>query len=187
MVGQTGYLLLLVWNQTESIVHKKTLGVDGFSVKAQWKPDISYFRSISADPPRAIVIDLHRLPSQGRDVAVWCRNNRALKAVPIVFIEGNKSKTDKVRALLPDAYFATWDSVRMMLREAISTPTSTPIVPGTMDAYAGVALPKKLGVRPDSDVSQSVVREFGLSRGFVDYKICSIDDIWSALCFSRRS
>jgi hypothetical protein len=37
-----------------------------------------------------------------------------------------------------------------------------------------------------SDLSQTVVRKFGLEREFVDYKISAIDETWSGLCFARR-
>ena len=48
-----------------------------------------------------------------------------------------------------------------------------------------ICWPKKAsGV--SSDLAQQAVREYGLERGLVDYKICSIDMTWSGLCFSRR-
>ena len=37
-----------------------------------------------------------------------------------------------------------------------------------------------------SDLSERVVREAGLTRGLVDYKIASIDRTWSGLRFTRR-
>ena len=37
-----------------------------------------------------------------------------------------------------------------------------------------------------TDVTQQIVRSAGLSAGLVDYKICSIDDIWSGLLFANR-
>ena len=37
-----------------------------------------------------------------------------------------------------------------------------------------------------SDVSQTEVREAGLSAGLVDFNVCSVDAIWSALRFTRR-
>lgn len=37
-----------------------------------------------------------------------------------------------------------------------------------------------------SDLTQAVVREIGLASGLVDYKVCSIDDTWSGLKFTRR-
>ena len=48
-----------------------------------------------------------------------------------------------------------------------------------------IAWPKKAsGV--STDLTQGHVREFGLESGFVDYKICAIDDTWSGLQFARR-
>lgn len=40
------------------------------------------------------------------------------------------------------------------------------------------------GVR--TDLTQAVVRAYGLGSGFVDYKICAVDEIWSGLLFCRR-
>jgi hypothetical protein len=37
-----------------------------------------------------------------------------------------------------------------------------------------------------SDLTQSVVRALGLGAGFVDYKICSVNDTWSGLLFAPR-
>ena len=37
-----------------------------------------------------------------------------------------------------------------------------------------------------SDLTQQGVREFGLARGLVDFKVCAIDATWSGLCFVRR-
>lgn len=48
-----------------------------------------------------------------------------------------------------------------------------------------VAWPKKAsGVK--TDVTQDHVREIGLAAGLVDYKICSINEVYSGLKFSRR-
>jgi hypothetical protein len=49
-----------------------------------------------------------------------------------------------------------------------------------------IAWPKKAsGVK--TDLSENVVREFGLDAGWVDYKVCAIDETWSGLCFARRA
>src|SRR5262245_23069194 len=37
-----------------------------------------------------------------------------------------------------------------------------------------------------TDLKESVVREFGLVSGLVDYKVCAIDHIWSGLLFTER-
>ena len=48
-----------------------------------------------------------------------------------------------------------------------------------------LAWPKKAsGVA--SDLDGNVVRTTGLAAGWVDYKVCSVDDTWSALAFKRR-
>ena len=45
--------------------------------------------------------------------------------------------------------------------------------------------PKKAsGVK--SDLDGNIVRETGLSAGWVDFKVCSIDQTWSGLAFKRR-
>jgi len=48
-----------------------------------------------------------------------------------------------------------------------------------------IAWPKKAsGVK--TELNENVVREFGLDAGWVDYKVCAIDETWSGLCFARR-
>jgi hypothetical protein len=57
-----------------------------------------------------------------------------------------------------------------------------------MEGFAStlwVAWPKKTsGVK--TDLAEQAVRETGLSAGWVDHKVCSIDATWSALAFARR-
>jgi hypothetical protein len=48
-----------------------------------------------------------------------------------------------------------------------------------------VAWPKKSSGVP-TDLSDAVVREYGLSVGLVDVKVCAIDETWSGLKFVRR-
>ncbi|HEY6414445.1 MAG TPA: hypothetical protein VIX42_12215 [Edaphobacter sp.] len=52
-------------------------------------------------------------------------------------------------------------------------------------AHVWIIHPKRTG-RYKVDFNQNQVRESGLDAGFVDYKVCSVDDDWSALKFSRR-
>lgn len=48
-----------------------------------------------------------------------------------------------------------------------------------------IAYPKRTGRRA-TDLAQSELRQAALQIGLVDYKICSIDDDWSALKFTRK-
>ena len=48
-----------------------------------------------------------------------------------------------------------------------------------------VAWPKKTsGV--ETDLTEGIVRTYGLEAGLVDVKVCAIDDTWSGLKFVRR-
>lgn len=61
--------------------------------------------------------------------------------------------------------------------------------PGTRAIAEGgriwIVWPKK-AANPDSDIGEREVREFGLARGFVDFKVCAVDETWSGLAFVRR-
>ncbi|HET6348478.1 MAG TPA: hypothetical protein VFH88_05270, partial [Candidatus Krumholzibacteria bacterium] len=48
-----------------------------------------------------------------------------------------------------------------------------------------VAWPKQAS-NVESDMSETVVRNVALAHGLVDYKVCAIDDTWSALKFTVR-
>jgi len=45
--------------------------------------------------------------------------------------------------------------------------------------------PKQASGMP-TDVNQNVVRAHGLERGWVDYKVCAVDKIWSGFLFGRK-
>ena len=53
------------------------------------------------------------------------------------------------------------------------------------DAALWVSWPKKAaGVR--TDVTENTIREVALPLGFVDIKVCAVDDTWSGLKLVRR-
>jgi hypothetical protein len=176
-------------------------------------------------------------------------------------VGGEPEKVARLRELLPDATYTSWDEIGDALAAAIAQPPAEPVVPGsTFAAYTGRPLAAKLGVKANSvlslvgapegfeenlgelpqgvevrrepvaggdltvwfvrwreeleremgrmaaelgrgalwiawpkkaaglasDLSQQQVREAGLAAGLVDYKVCSIDETWSALLFRRR-
>jgi hypothetical protein len=210
--------------------------------------------------PRAqvdvFVIDLDRLPSQGRDVGVTVRRAKTSRNLPIVFAGGQAEKVERVRELLPDAFFASWDAIGDALERALASPPVDPVVPDSnLAGYSSTPLPQKLGIKGDttvclvgapsdfslelpkgatvrrrgardltmvwvrtpaeaervwdrlaadekvddvwivwakqasprySGVTQANVREPGMAHGFVDFKVCAIDETWTALRFKRR-
>jgi hypothetical protein len=110
-------------------------------------------RAMRDDPPSAVVIDLARLPSHGRDVALALRETKATRAVPIVFVGGEPEKVERIRSLLPDATFSSWPRLPGALRAAIARPPKEPVVPASrMAGYSGTPLPKKLGIGENATV-----------------------------------
>jgi hypothetical protein len=94
------------------------------------------------------VIDLTRLPSHGREVGAALRAAKATRFIPLVFVGGEAEKVARVRTLLPDAAYTSWDEIGPGLQMAITQPPSNPVAPASsMEAYGGQALPKKLGIK----------------------------------------
>ena len=255
-----GRVVLIHWNAAETGERAELLRATGHAVEVLTAGSGEALRKFRENPPIAFVIDLSRLPSQGRAVGVFLRQQKATRHVPIVFVGGESEKVTGVRKLLPDATYTEWGRIRIDLQHAIKAPPAEPLIPGTMAAYSGTPLVKKLGLRtgtvalvgapagfeekliglPDGarverklrgpaktillfarsraeltrrftaarralaevgklwiiwpkktsrlagDLTQAEVRAFGLGRGFVDFKICAVDETWSGLLFARR-
>jgi CheY-like chemotaxis protein len=111
-------------------------------------------RIIRDHPPAAVVIDLTRMPSHGREVAFTLRDGKKTRHIPLVFIGGEPDKVEKLRAALPDATYTDWERFRSPLKKAIASPPVSPVTPPTMmDRYANTPLVKKLGIRPNFSVA----------------------------------
>jgi hypothetical protein len=151
--SDVGHIRLIHWNTDEAQERALLLKELGYDVA--WESfDRDTLRTMRGDPPQAVVIDLSRLPSHGRDVAINIRSYKATRGVPLVFVGGQTNKVDKIEALLPDAVYTTWEDIGEALEEAIAHPPAKPVVPGSvMDAYAGTPLPKKLGIKAGAVVS----------------------------------
>jgi len=254
-------VLLVHWNREEGEDRARFLRKSGFNACAEKPEGPPFFKRLRADPPDAVVVDLSRLPSQGRDIGIAVRHYRATARLPLVFAGGDPVKVAQIRKILPDSVTADWDSVGEALKRAIRNPPLDPVKPGSLLAgYADAPLLKKLGIRPgsaigfidapegfeaglgplpggvriirtpgpgrdltiwfvrsgkemknglkaalaasgegrlwiawpkkgsgrQSDLTQQEVRNAGLASGWVDYRICSIDPVWSALLFTKR-
>jgi hypothetical protein len=144
---------LLSWNQTEAAERAEQLQSAGFGVIHE-PLDAAGLRALRQKPPSAVVIDLGRAPSQGRDVALGLRKYKATRNVPLVFVGGEPQKVARIKELLPDAVYATWDDVGRSLEQAIAHPPAEPVVPESVfAAYAQTPLPKKLGIKANSVVA----------------------------------
>jgi CheY-like chemotaxis protein len=257
-------ILLIHWNEAEAKDRAQRLRKAGFSplVLTSVPNGPTDLKRLLEKPVDAIVIDLGRRPSLGRDVSLSLRSRKATRHIPIVFVDGEPEKVSGVKTVLPDAVFTEWPKIATAVKTAIKNRPSNPVAPNVMAGYSGTPLPKKLGIKPGiavalvnapdafermlnplpdgvlikddlrgktdlvvlfasrmadiyeqfpraerslnergrlwiawpkqasgvkTDVTQPAVREFGLAAGWVDFKICAIDETWSALAFARRS
>jgi hypothetical protein len=152
---------LIHWNAVEAKARAARLSSAAYQV--DFEPlSPAGLRHLREDPPAAVVIDLGRLPSQGRDLALNIRRHKATRHVPLVFVEGatpgdqpgDLSKLSRIQELLPDAVYTTWTDIGDALQKAIDSPPTEPVVPDSaMAGYAGAPLPKKLGIKANSLVA----------------------------------
>jgi CheY-like chemotaxis protein len=252
---------LIHWNAAEARERALNLRSAGYAVERQDGSGPQFLRKLRERPPDAVVIDLSRLPSHGRDIGLVLRQMKATRNIPLIFVEGDPEKVARIRGLLPDAVYTTWRNIGSSLKHAIAHPPSMPVNPKSVfEAYSDTPLVKKLGIKPNSvvalanaphdfaeklgdlpdgvtvrtrtstrcdltiwfnksrkelranigkmavtigkgrlwiawpkkgtssvsDLTQQDVREIGLAAGLVDFKICSIDERWSGLLFTRR-
>ena len=139
---------LIHWNAAEAAERAARLPADEFEVDHA-PLDTASLRALRTNPPDALLIDLGRLPSHGRDVGVAMRQTRTTRRIPLVFVDGDPAKVERVRQLLPDAVYTDWTNIQSALRLAIVSPPSQPVVPESgLAGYSGTPLPRKLGIKP---------------------------------------
>ncbi len=253
-------ILLIHWKPADAKTQLEALRTAGHEVTTYSSTAGGGLRELAQPPPDAVVIDLSRLPSHGREVGGSLRRRQATRHLPLVFVGGEPEKVAQTRRLLPDATYTTWPRIRGALRAALARPPRSPVVPGAMDGYSGTPLPIKLGLKPGmtglligaprqfeskiaplpegarivrrgasarvvlwfvssraefirslqsafdrvaergriwvvwpklssgvaSDLREQFIRDTGLALGWVDFKICAVNETWSGLCFTRR-
>lgn len=141
-------ICLLHWNEVEAAERLERLRGAGYAAYHSTLAGPPLFRLLRENPPAAIVIDLARLPSHGREVGAALRATKATRYIPLVYVGGEAEKVARVRTLLPDATYTAWEQIGPALQEALARPLDNPVAPtSSMDAYAGQALPKKLGIK----------------------------------------
>lgn len=154
---------LVHWNADEARRRVRDLREAGYRVVYHASPAVA-LRGLRERPPDAVVIDLERIPSQGRDVGVALRHRRSTRQIPIVFAGGEAEKVTRAREVLPDATFTPWNRVRTALRSSLAgTPRDLVVPSSALAAYAGRPLAAKLGIRQGMTVAL-----LGAPAGFHD-------------------
>jgi CheY-like chemotaxis protein len=154
-------LTLIHWNAAEARDRAARLRRAGHRVTVFTPTGGAQLNALRERPPDVYVIDLGRLPSQGRDIGIWLRQRKATRQVPIVFVDGEAAKVARTRQHLPDATYTEWRRIRGAVRDAVRRPPKDPVVVNQLAGYSGTPLPKKLGIK-----AGSVVALLGAPRGF---------------------
>ena len=145
---------LVHWNAAEAQPLAERLAAAGFAVDWDVRDVPALLKRLRSSPPAALVIDLGRLPSQGRDMGVAMRAYSATRGLPLLFVGGDPLKVDPIRTRLPDAVYTTWDGIEDTLARAIAHPPQHPVATRSqLDGYSGKPLLTKLGIRPGMRVA----------------------------------
>lgn len=248
------------WRESEAAPLIDTLRKAGYAVDYPGDKANGSFRTMRKNPPHAVVIDLTRMPSHGRWVAAEIRSVKSLRHLPIVFVDGDPEKVERIRKELPDAVYTARGKLAAVLKRA--KPLADPAVPARMMNRTDRTAAEKLGIKtgarvelvdppadylrvlgklpqnvsleedpeeplpltlwfvrdPDvylsgltrirrrsvltrlwiiypkqqgrgastSGLTQTFIRESAIAVGLVDYKICSVNETWTGLLFTRK-
>jgi CheY-like chemotaxis protein len=143
---------LFHWKAAEASSLVDLLHSKGFVVDYAGESANGNFRSLRETPPIAAIIDLTRLPSHGRYVAAAIRGTKSTRHIPIVFLDGEAEKVERLRGEIPDAVFTSRARLASVLKGV--KPVANPVVPPRMmDSYAGRTAAEKLGIRKASRVA----------------------------------
>lgn len=137
---------LIHWNGPEGRERRLRLASLGHEVDFDDIDGPGLSRVLRSTTPDAYLIDLTRLPSQGREVAMWLRSTKSTRHIPIVFVDGDPAKVAKIRQLLPDATYTTWPRLKTSIPRALARPAKDLVVPPS-HIYTGRALVDKLGIK----------------------------------------
>lgn len=143
---------LIHWNPKEGEARAEQLRKAGYEA-ISLSPQGGNLSFVRQNPPDILVIDLTRMPSNGRAVGGRLRQSPKLRYVPLVFAGGEASKVEKTREVLPDALYASWDDIAATLGHAPRSVPDKPVAPGSMAGYSGTPVAKKLGIRTGSTVT----------------------------------
>ena len=144
---------LIHWKAAEAVERVEKLRSAGYDVVYRDMGNSADLKELVEDPTDAVVIDLGRLPSHGRDIGLYLRERKSTRHVPLIFAGGDPQKVERIRELLPDAAYASWNGIDTSLKSAIANAPADPVVPRSgFDAYSGTPLPKKLGIKEGSTV-----------------------------------
>lgn len=156
-------ILLYHWHEAEVNERAAELRARGHEVSPQFRGQGLPMKAVDAFAPELVVIDLRRLPSHGREIAIALRGRKNTSAVPLLFVvpdpavgetvRGDPDRGERLREDFPDATFCSWSRIASALRAARgqspATPSGAPRV-AVPAVCSTKPLAAKLGVKPDT-------------------------------------
>jgi hypothetical protein len=145
---------IIHWKPEEAGILLERVRAAGFEAEHDLVTDARQIaRAIEANPPSALAIDLSRLPSHGREFAVWLRRRKVGRSLPFVFVGGEPEKVARIRELLPGDHYTSLEKLATALKRAChgaSKPLAVP--PSPEERYKHRTVAQKLGIRENSTV-----------------------------------
>jgi hypothetical protein len=253
---------LFHWRAEEAKELIRQLNHAGYEVEYPGEKENGSFRSLRQGGFHAAVLNLTRLPSHARYVAMEIRAHKATRHLPMVFVDGDPAKLERIQRELPDAVFTARAKLIAVLKRVKPVENPAPAT-SMMASYAGRTTGQKMGFKAGSriavidaprdyakaigdlpagasfeedptgvlpftlwfvhdretylaslprmrklaqaksrlwvvwpkaaskkgagsGVTQTLIRESAIAVGLVDYKICSVDETWSAMVFAVK-
>jgi hypothetical protein len=102
--------------------------------------------------PSVLVLDLDKLPSHCREIAVALRTSKSARHIPILFAGGEPEKITRIRTELPDAHYTSWPEAPHALTDLLKHPSTKPYI-SLHDKPSTTPLPQKLGIKPDAQIA----------------------------------
>lgn len=145
-------LRLVCWNQADIERHATELRRAGYRVVADPLANpggaIRYFRELNPD---AVLIDLDRLPSHGRELGMSLRASKSTCHLPLIFAGGVAKKVEPIRAAILGATFTDWDGVAAATKRAMAQPETPRLRSRELPkSTAAGALERKLDIKPQT-------------------------------------
>ena len=134
---------LVCWDAAREPERRRVLEAAGLTVDDAIVEPSKLVAHIRLTLPAVVVIDLERLPSHGRAVAVVLRTTKSTRTIPIVFLGGAEDKVARVRADIPDAICGPWEQAAALIAGAKAG--TAPVVPH-MKQWTASPIEKKLGL-----------------------------------------
>jgi hypothetical protein len=142
------------WKASEAAPLIEACRASGFDVDYDDVNGGVLMKLVRGNPPDALAIDLTRLPSHGRDVAIYLRRTKYARHIPLIFVDGEPEKVEAIRQHLPDAVFTTRRQLCRAVKSAVAKRVADPVLPpGIMERYGSRTAAQKLGIKAGATVA----------------------------------